>query len=208
MNDLNLLPQSDFVKRVWDDLSSVDLEGYTKKLAHVGNATYLSWSNAWTLLMQRYPWSTDEYTVVYLDNKSVEVRCKVTISDGAESFTREMHLPVMDQKNQAIFDPSTRAISDTKARCLVKCLSKFGLGLYLYNGDEFARLEKPENIPHGNITDDQSSEIHNLLDETESDSAKFYKFFGVENLADLPAARFKEAKALLEAKAKRAGDAK
>lgn len=203
MNNEPMLAQSDFVKRVWEDLSSIDLTGYTKILKHANNATYLSWSNAWTLLMQRYPWSTDEYKVKYLDNKSVEVLCTVTVSDGIDSFSRTMHLPVMDGKNQSLFDPSTRAISDTKARCMVKCLSKFGLGLYLYNGDEMARLEKPENIQIGPITGEHISEIHDLLEKTESDKTKFLGFFGVEKIADMPAARFKEAKALLESKAKK-----
>lgn len=202
-DELNLLPQSSFVADVFADFSSIDLTGYTKKLAHAGNATYLSWSNAWMLVMQRYPHSTDEYEVIELENKSVEVRCTVTISNGIDSFTRTMFLPCMGQKNEAIFDPSSRAISDTKARCMVKCLSKFGLGLHLYNGDEFPKLERAENIIVGPITDDQSSEIHDLLEKTESDKAKFLGFFGVEKLVDLPAARFKEAKALLESKAKK-----
>ena len=203
MNNEPMLTQSDFVKRVWEDLSSIDLTGFTKTLKHANNATYLSWSNAWTLLMQRYPWSTDEYKVKYLDNKSVEVRCTVTVSDGVDSFSRTMHLPVMDGKNQAIFDPSTRAISDAKARCMVKCLSKFGLGLYLYNGDEMARLDKPDNIPHGSITTEQAVEIGALIEKTKAEEGKFLKFFGVQELTEVPAARYKEAKALLESKAKK-----
>lgn len=202
--ELKKLPQSDFVKRVWEDLSTIDLEGYTKVLKHAGNATYLSWSNAWTLLMQRYPWSTEIYEVNELENKSVEVRCTLTVSDGSEEFTRSMHLPVMDAKMQAIFDPSARAISDTKARCLVKCLSKFGLGIHLYAGDEFPRLEKAPTVePAKHITDEQAANLFALSEEVGADHKKFLSYFGIKSVEDLPASRLDEATKMLETKRKK-----
>lgn len=203
MNKLPTLKQPDFVKRVWDDLTSIDLSGYTKTLKHAGNATYLPWAAAWTLLMQRYPHSTEDFTVLTMDNKSVEVRCTLTVSDGVDEFTRTMFLPVMNQKNEAIFDPSARAISDAKQRCLVKCLGKFGLGLHLYTGDEFPKLENAPNIPHGNITDEQADDITTRLADTKADVAAFLKFFNIEEIDELPAAKYKNAVALLDAKKKK-----
>jgi hypothetical protein len=41
----------------------------------------------------------------------------------------------MDYKNKAIAHPSSRDISDSKQRCLVKCFALFGLGIYIYRGD-------------------------------------------------------------------------
>ena len=200
--ELNLLPQSSFVADVWKDFSSIDLSDYVKVLKHAGNAKYLSWSDAWTLIMDRYPYSVDDYYVIELDNKSVEVRCRLTISNGTDEFTREMHLPVMDSKNQAIFDPSSRAVSDTKARCMVKCASKFGLGLSLYSGDEFIKDTAP-NVPRGDISADQYTQLSDLLTETNSDEAAFLKFFKVDSLAHLPASKFKNAEALLQTKLKK-----
>ena len=201
-DELNLLPQSNFVRDVWEDFSSIDLTGYVKVLKHAGNAKYLSWSDCWQLIMDRYPHSVDNYTVIVLDNKSVEVRCRPTISNGTDEFTREMHLPVMDSKNQSIFDPSSRAISDTKARCLTKCASKFGLGLSLYSGDEFIK-EVASNVPRGDITDEQVAELTDKLKSTDSEVDKFLGFFKVGSLEELPAAKYKNAVALLDAKAKK-----
>jgi len=203
MSDLPNITQTDFIKSVWEDLSSIDLSGYTKTLKHAGNATYLPWSAAWTLLMQRYPHSVEKFKVIVLDNKSVEVRCTLTISNGSEDFTRTMFLPVMDSKNQSIFDPSSRAISDTKQRCLVKCLSKFGLGVHLYSGDELPKLENAPNIPHGNVTADQVKELTALIKKTKSDQTAFLKVIKCEKLEDLPAAKFKPAISLLEDKLKK-----
>jgi len=205
MKDDLILPQSNFVADVWADLSSIDLTGYTKKLAHAGNATYLSWSNAWTLLMSRYPWSTEKYKVIRYDDGTVEVRCTVTVSNGTDSFKRTQFLPCMNSKNQAINSPDARHISDTKQRCLVKCLSKFGLGLHLYNGDEFPRLEKAENILVGNISEEEANHLTEMLAKTESDVPAFLKFMKVEALSDLPKAKLKNAEALLQSKLKKMG---
>ena len=46
----------------------------------------------------------------------------------------------MDYKNNANKEPTARDISDTRMRCLVKCLAMFGLGHYIYAG---------ESIPQG-----------------------------------------------------------
>ena len=198
-----ILEQSSFVADVWADLSSIDLTGYTKTLTHAGNATYLSWSNAWTLLMQRYPHSTDEYEVVRFDDGTVEVHCTVTVSNGTDSFTRTMFLPCMNSKNQAINQPDARHLSDTKQRTFVKTLAKFGLGIQLYASDGIPKLEKAENILVGNITDEQVAELTAKIEDTNSDGNAFLKFFKIEGLHWLPAAKYKNAVALLDAKAKK-----
>ena len=61
---------------------------------------------------------------------TASVSCTVTIG----SVSREMWLPVMDYKNRAVANPDSRAISDSKQRCLVKCFAAFGLASYLYCG--------------------------------------------------------------------------
>ena len=48
----------------------------------------------------------------------------------------------MDYRNKAITNPSARAISDTKMRCMVKCIGIFGLGLYIYAGEDLPDSEK------------------------------------------------------------------
>jgi hypothetical protein len=59
---------------------------------------------------------------------------------------RMMWLPVMDHRNNAIKNPDARKISDTKMRCLVKCLAMFGLGHYIYAGEDVPSTEQ-ESAP-------------------------------------------------------------
>lgn len=209
MNDeLNLLPQSDFPAKVWRDFGSIDLTDYIKVLKHANNAKYISWSDCWSLICDRYPYSTKKFWTEVLENKSVMVWCSLTISNGEDRWEQQQFLPVMGPKNEAIFDPSARAISDTMQRCLAKAAANFNLGLWLYSGEDVPRLEAAPNILTGNINTDQIVEICDLIRNSESDEAAFLKFFNVDVIENLPAAKFKNAKALLEAKLKKMGDKK
>jgi len=133
---------------VWKTLSSIDVNNKTEKK---GNLTYLSWAWAWGELMKHYPQATYSFTtweypdgssyvvkdVLIYDDGTCSVECELRIGDLA----RIMWLPVMDYKNQAIANPTARQISDTKMRCLVKCISMFGLGHYIYAGEDLPNSE-------------------------------------------------------------------
>ena len=69
---------------------------------------------------------------MFYPDGSASVHVTVSIGDLA----RSMWLPVMDYKNNAIANPSARQISDAKMRCLVKCIAMFGLGHYIYAGED------------------------------------------------------------------------
>lgn len=65
-----------------------------------------------------------------------------------------MWLPVMSGfKNQAVSNPNARDVSDAKMRCLVKCMALYGLGHYIYAGEdvpsgkEEPKEEKPKAKP-------------------------------------------------------------
>ena len=130
-------------KDIWETLSQVDVSKHTETKGE-GNfkLTYLSWAWAWGVLMEHYPesqYSFEEYEVNGIKlpycpfpDGSGEVVCKVYIGGVA----RKMWLPVMDYKNAAIKNPNARAISDAKMRCLVKCMALFGLGHYIYAGED------------------------------------------------------------------------
>jgi len=203
-DELNLLPQTgNFQAKVWKDFGSIDLTEYIRVLKHANNAKYISWSDTWTLILDRYPYSTRRFWEVVRENKSVMVWCELTISDGEHSWSQEQFLPVMGQKNEAIFDPSARAVSDTMQRCLTKTAALFNLGLWLYSGEDVPRLESAPNILTGNITDEQVAELTAKIEDTNSDGNAFLKFFKIEGLHWLPAAKYKNAVALLDAKAKK-----
>ena len=126
---------SDFAT-IYSTLSQVDLSKFTEKKMGL---TYLSWANAWDVMMAHYPTATFQTlpSETFSDG-TVEVWVEVTVCD----HSRRMWLPVMDNRNNAIPNPSSRAVSDARMRCLVKCLSLFGLGLYIYQGEDLPRKEE------------------------------------------------------------------
>lgn len=128
--------------------------------------TYLSWVWAWGQVKQRYPEAN--YEVRHWDGKpyfndgllGIMVETSVTINGE----TISMWLPVMDSKNKAMKstpytyktkygDKTVEAanmfdINKAIMRCLAKNIAMFGLGLYIYAGedlpDEEAKLAKSE----------------------------------------------------------------
>lgn len=130
---------------VWDTLSSVDVSQHIEKK---GGLSYLSWMWAWTYLMTHFPnatfrWAHDtdhEYSpntyyegVKFFHDGTCEVSVEIQIG---RHVRRAMWLPVMDNRNNAIKNPNARQISDTKMRCLVKCIALLGLGSYIFAGED------------------------------------------------------------------------
>jgi hypothetical protein len=122
--------------------------------------SYLSWAWAWDTFKQKCPDATYEIVkssegLPYFESHAgAMVYTKVT----ANGETHEMWLPVMDSKNKAMKSlPYTYTVRDfntkqlvektveafsmfdvnkTVMRCLVKNLAMFGLGIYIYAGDD------------------------------------------------------------------------
>lgn len=135
-------------ENIWKTLSAVDCNEKTEKK---GNLTYLSWAWAWGIVQDHFPDSDYHFTqfdhpsglttdAMYYPDGTASVHVTVTINGGAPQsrceIERTMWLPVMDYKNKAIDSPSSRDISDAKMRCLTKCLAMFGLGHYIYAGED------------------------------------------------------------------------
>jgi len=122
---------------VWKTLSAIDC---TDKAEKKNGLTYLSWAWAWGIMMEHYPEARYDFLVEERDDANTcTVWCKVTIND----LERMMWLPVMDYKNKAIANPDARAISDTRMRCLTKCLAMYGLGHYIYAGEDLPSAGEP-----------------------------------------------------------------
>ena len=136
---------------VWNELSAIDVYQHTQEK---GNLTFLSWAWAWGVMMEKYPqaeysfktWTANdkEYDVGYYPDGSASVECTIGIGE----LSRTMWLPVMDNRNNSISNPSSRQISDAKMRCLVKCLSMYGLGHYIYAGEDIPTETKGLSIRH------------------------------------------------------------
>lgn len=158
--------------------------------------SYLSWSWAVAEILKKYPDMTYEilrfennlpYT--YDEKTGYMVFTKVTL----EGITREMWLPVMDSKNKAMLDheytyevnnwktgevvektvaPATMFdINKTIMRCLTKNFAMFGLGLYIYAGEDL-----PEEEQNKKISEEQIKQIKKLVAEDKiEDMLTYYK---------------------------------
>ena len=143
---------------MFNALSNLDLSDKCEKRE---SFTYLSWANAWSEFKSAYPSATyrilkNENGLPYFSdpNLGIMVFTEVTVDD----VTHQMWLPVMDSKNKAMkLEPYTYSvwnnfkkafeektvqaasmfdINKTLMRCLVKNLAMFGLGLYIFQGDD------------------------------------------------------------------------
>jgi hypothetical protein len=167
--------KGDLIMEHFEKLYRVNVNDYTEEK---NGLTYLSWANAWAEVKKIYP--DAQYTIkrfdnnlpyVYDENTGYMVFTDVTI----EGLTYEMWLPVMDGANKAMkntaytyktkygektVEPATMFdINKTIMRCLVKNLAMFGLGLYIYAGEDLPETE-PEKI-----TAEQATILSNLLKE-------------------------------------------
>ena len=136
---------------IWETLSRVDV---SEHIETKNGLSYLSWAWAWGTLMEYYPEAEFEFIkhtseggsitdILEYKDGSASVQCKITIPGKLDtdkkilgSVTRQMWLPVMDYRNKAITNPDSRSISDSKMRCLVKCIAILGLGHYIYAGED------------------------------------------------------------------------
>lgn len=137
------------------------------KIEKKNNLSYLSWSFAWSEVLKNCKDAAYEIKkfdnnlpYVFDENTGYMVFTSVTI----EGITHEMWLPVMDGANKAMKDKeytySTRYgdkkvapatmfdINKTIMRCLVKNLAMFGLGLYIYAGEDLPEEDEQENEKH------------------------------------------------------------
>lgn len=147
-------------KSVFESLNAINVNDKVEKKS---NLTYLSWAWAWAEVKKVYPTAT--YNVIgdpnnnkpyfFDENLGYMVMTSVTI----EGQTLEMWLPVMDGANQAMkkesYEYTTRYgvktvdaasmfdINKTLMRCLTKNLAMFGLGLYIYAGEDLPENNEP-----------------------------------------------------------------
>ena len=113
----------------YNELRKINVNEHTEKK---GQLTYLSWAWAVDTLLQHDPSATWEFPEPKYFGETVMVFCNVT----AFGKTMKMQLPVMDNRNNAIVNPDARKISDASMRCLAKCIACFGIGLYIYAGED------------------------------------------------------------------------
>ena len=148
---------------MFEKLSQINVND---KIESKNGLSYLSWTWAWSEIKKEYPNATYEIKkfennlpYVYDENTGYMVFTTMTIDD----LTYEMWLPVMDGNNKAMlnepYNYKVKEYKDGKAtgnyiektvekatmfdinktimRCLVKNIAMFGLGIYIYAGEDY-----------------------------------------------------------------------
>ena len=182
---------------IFEELSKLNVNDKTEEK---NGLTYLSWAWAWARFKEVCPSATYEVVkfdgkpYVYDENLGYMVYTNVTV-DG---LTHEMWLPVMDGANKAMkahdytytakqYDKEVEKtckaatmfdINKTIMRCLTKNLAMFGLGLYIYAGEDLPEQEQEEN--NKPITDKEVKTLQELckrkgVTATEFNGKKFEK---------------------------------
>ena len=163
---------------VFETLNSVNVNEHTEGK---NGLTYLSWAWAWAEFKKVYPeatyevWTDDEgRPYIADDDLGYMVFTSVTVGE----LTHEMWLPVMDSQNHAMKSkpykvytkygkeiPVAQAtmfdVNKTLMRCLTKNLAMFGLGLYIYAG---------EDLPEDASTADSNKSTERVLPKTREEA--------------------------------------
>lgn len=140
---------------------NVNKKTETRKGDNGKELTYLSWAWAWAEIKKVCPEANYEIKkfennlpYVYDEKTGYMVFTSITI----ENMTYEMWLPVMNSNNRAMksepYEYTTKYgtktvesatmfdINKTIMRCLAKNLAMFGLGLYIYAGEDLPENEQ------------------------------------------------------------------
>lgn len=167
-------PEDDIILDHYAILSQINVKDYIEK-KKTGNTelSYLSWANAWGELKRNYPDATykilrfGENQLPYQYDDGIGYMCWTEMT--IQGVTHMMWLPVMDGANKAMKnkpykyfvrnykDPSKPIektvdaadmfdINKTLMRCLVKNIGMFGLGLYIYSGEDLP-IPPPDSQP-------------------------------------------------------------
>ena len=152
---------------VFDVLNGLNVNEHTEKKVTDGGRTtltYLSWPWAWAEVKKRYPDAhyevrKDSLGLPYFSDPRTGIMVYTTVT--IDGVTHEMWLPVMDGGNRAMrFEPYTLMtkygkevqvaaatmfdVNKTIMRCLTKNLAMFGLGLYIYAGEDLPEEERAQ----------------------------------------------------------------
>lgn len=142
-------------KSVFEILSEINLND---KLEKKDNMSYLSWPWAWGTVKKLFPDASYD-VFAYKEDADLGFMCSTALTIQGECLT--MWLPVMDSKHKSMKrEPYTYTtkygektveavtmhdINRTIMRCLVKNLAMFGLGIYIYAGEDLPgdKVESP-----------------------------------------------------------------
>ena len=191
-------------KENFENLYNIDLKKYIEK--DYKGLSYLSWATAYKIAMEKDPTMTYQ---VYTDADGLPFFSRGDVHFVKTRITmfgeiKEMMLPVMDNKHNAVSKPNSRQINDCIMRCLVKNIEMFGLGLPLYINEDLAELEKKEvkekkekkevenkKPMQPELTKDKM--VAKLMDLPDEKMARMLGHFNAMNIFQMTEAQVKEA---------------
>jgi hypothetical protein len=156
--------------KTFNELRLINVNEHTEKK---GKFTYLSWTWAVDTLLQNDPSATWTFGDPVYFNESVMVFCTVTAM--GKSMTCQM--PVLNHQNKAIPNPNAMDVNTAMMRCLVKTISLFGIGLYIYAGEDLPEEEAVDLTDMAEEWCETISEAKDLdnLKEIFTDAYKYVK---------------------------------
>lgn len=125
----------------FEEVLKINVNDKTEKK---GSLTYLSWTWAWAEFKKIYPeamYKIKEYNGIFCTGND-KIGYMVSTSVTADGLTYDMWLPVMDMRNKSIMQPTSYDVNKSIMRCLTKNLAMFGLGLYIYAGEDLPEDEQ------------------------------------------------------------------
>lgn len=177
------------ITQLYKELQGANIDEYvSKKNTGTKALDYLSWGAAvdfFTKGCQALGLDWD-YTQQFVDMKErgSMVVTTITVTDQEDGTTVEkrMVLPCYTASFQAAKDADVVVINKTNMRCLVKCMTLFGLGLKLYMKDYseldnvLTKTEKEQK--NTQLIDKAHQNIKELLDElpAETDTSKYDRY--------------------------------
>ena len=185
-------------KTIFETLSKIDV---SDKVEKKNGLSYLSWAWAWQKFMEVCPDAKYEIKMFqdkpYLYDEKLGYMVFTSITVGED--TKEMWLPVMDSRNKAMKDhpykypgyngkenvcdaASMFDINKTIMRCLVKNIAMFGLGLYIYAGEDMPEQEAEQE---SKATANQIAKIHEIY--SAEAITKMLKYYHLQNLESMSA---------------------
>lgn len=173
------------LESLFSKLFRIDVSDYTETKKN-GNTelTYLSWAWAWATFKKECPLA--DYEIVHWDGKpylydeNLGYMVETRVTDGYE--WKSMWLPVMNGANKAMkAKPYTYTVKNYRTgnpeeksveaatmfdintaimRCLVKNIGMFGLGLYIYAGED---LPEGETVKKGSKATYEKPSIEKII---------------------------------------------
>lgn len=186
------------------EITEINLnDNIKKKKTGSTELSYLSWAYAWVEFKKVYP--DAQYTIQKYENDQgclvpymydEETGYMVSTTVTAEGLTYEMWLPVMDSNNRAMRQVEQKFttklgkeinvpkatmfdINKTIMRCLVKNLAMFGLGIYIYAG---------EDLPEDMMSEEEKTEkTTDILSKIKTGSKEEVKLLYQQNKKQIAA---------------------